>query len=304
MSTQVITLNATTKTTTSDTTDLQTWAGLRVLLTVYLVVSIHMTAVALLGGMDRVYFAVFGACQYGPALVVLALAPRWRRRLAQLLSTVPAARWLVGGYLASAVVLGLCVMVPYLAGYRAMNLGSEVWDHYPLGWLVPAAVRAEVGYLPFIVLAAPLLHLLNATGEEIFWRGYLLDWLEAHLPRRLAWLANGVLWGLWHAPMIVLVGWDFPGQPVLGILAIVGSQVFWSVVLCWVTRRTGSLWPAIVMHAAANALTIGLYDRLIDHDYNLLFSPWGLLGGALMALAAVPLLLTTRTTTRPEGAVS
>ncbi len=118
-------------------------------------------------------------------------------------------------------------------------------------------------------------------------RGYLLDWLEAHLPERMAWVADGLLWGLWHTSMITLIGWDFPGRPALGVVAIFGSQVFWSLVLCHATRRTRSLWTAVAMHATANAMTFGLFDTLTDHRWNLVYSPWGLLGGASMAALSV-----------------
>ncbi len=262
-----------------------TTTGRRILLAVYVAITLHMVAVRALGGLAAVPFIVFGACQYAPGLLTVLLAPRWRRRLLDLFRTVPRLRWLAGGYVLTAVTLGACVLLPYVLGHAA-SLDAGLADRYPLHAFLPAALHGPGGFLLFILLVGPFLHLLNATGEEIFWRGYLLDWLEARLPRGRAWLADGLLWGLWHAPMIALVGWDFPGAPAAGVVAITAAQVFWSIVLCAVTRRTGSLWPAVVMHATANALTIGLYDLLVDHDLNLLYSPWGLLGGALMAVAA------------------
>lgn len=281
--------------------DRDTCIGLRVLVMVYLAITVHMVVVALRGGLSGVSFAIFGACQYAPGLLAVLIVPAWRSRLGKLLAGCPGARWLIGGYLAAVLALGLCVLVPYLTGYRAMTFGDGIWNTHPLVGLVPGFLQSTPAYLPFVLLIAPIMHLVNAAGEEIFWRGFLLDWLESYLPRRAAWLSNGVLWGLWHAPMIVLLGWDFPGHPIGGIVSIIVSQVFWSVVLCWVTRKTESLWPAIVMHATANALTIGLYDRLIDHDFNLLFSPWGLLGGAIMAVAALPILLSRQSRFRLEG---
>jgi membrane protease YdiL (CAAX protease family) len=270
--------------------------GLLVLAAVYGAITLHMVAARALGGLSAVPFIAFGACQYAPALLTLLLVPPWRRRLVVLFHTVPHAGWLAGGYALTALTLTACVVLPYLSGH-ATALDGDLWRRYPLRAFVPDALHGAGGFVSFVLFAAPLLHLVNAVGEEVFWRGYLLDWLEARLPRPRAWLVDGLLWGVWHAPMIALVGWDFPGAALPGILAITAAQVSWSVVLCGVTRRSGSLWPAVLMHATANALTIGLYDRLVDHDFNLLYSPWGLLGGVLMALAALPFL-------RPQRAES
>jgi membrane protease YdiL (CAAX protease family) len=274
----------------NDGRDAQT--GLTVLLLVYAAVTLHMTAIWALGGLEAVPFVSFGMCQYVPGLLTVVLVPQWRGRLGQLLRGKTQPRWVIGGYLLTVGTLSLCVLTPSLVGYQSRPFDDEICLLYRLKSFVPEALRTTKGLVPFLLLAlpAPALHMLNALGEEVFWRGYLLDWLEARLPVRRAWVANGMLWGLWHAPMILLVNWDFPDHPGLGVVAITVSQVFWSVVLCHLTRRTNSLWTAIVMHATANALTIGLYDLLVDHHYNVWFSPWGILGGAVMAVGAVPLL--------------
>jgi hypothetical protein len=48
------------------------------------------------------------------------------------------------------------------------------------------------------------------------------------------------------------------------------------------------------MHATANALTIGWYDLVADHQFNLVSSPWGLAGGAAMAVIAATIWLRSR----------
>jgi membrane protease YdiL (CAAX protease family) len=216
-----------------------------------------------------------------------------------LLGNRPGARAAGAAYLAAATTLGLCTLLPAVLG-RGEGL-TDLATRYRLQNLLPGVFRGPVAFPLFIVVAAPVLHLVNALGEEVFWRGYLLDWLEARWPGRRAWAADGLLWGLWHAPMIALLGWDFPGRPVSGVVAIAASQTFWSLVMCRETRRHNSLWPAAVMHATANALTFGLFDTSADHHWNLMFSPWGLAGGAVMAALALP-VLTGRGITPGAGA--
>ena len=57
-------------------------------------------------------------------------------------------------------------------------------------------------------------------GEEYGWRIYLQDLVTDLYGRRFGVLMVGVIWGLWHAP-VVLYGWTYPGYGVLGILVFV-----------------------------------------------------------------------------------
>ena len=56
-------------------------------------------------------------------------------------------------------------------------------------------------------------------GEEYGWRGYLQSELFK-LGRVRGVLLLGVIWGAYHWPMI-LMGWNYPGHPLLGLLLIV-----------------------------------------------------------------------------------
>ena len=59
------------------------------------------------------------------------------------------------------------------------------------------------------LLLAPLINSLFAFGEEFGWRGYLLPKLLPLGERRAA-LAVGVVWGVWHWPIIAM-GYDYGG---------------------------------------------------------------------------------------------
>jgi len=57
--------------------------------------------------------------------------------------------------------------------------------------------------LTFVV--APIANLIPSLGEEIGWRGFLLPTLEP-LGKARAAVLSGLIWGLWHTPMILLLG--------------------------------------------------------------------------------------------------
>lgn len=104
-----------------------------------------------------------------------------------------------------------------------------------------------------VVLAAWFINLLPALGEEIGWRGWLTPQL---LPLGIipTILITGVIWGLWHTP-IILLGHNYPTLP--GWQAVLFMVIFCTLigaVLAWLTIRTNSVWPAALGHSTINAL--------------------------------------------------
>lgn len=126
-------------------------------------------------------------------------------------------------------------------------------------------------------------------SEELGWRG----WLQPRLKGLGFWpmcLTVGVLWGLWHAP-IVLMGYNYPGLGWTGVAVMTLFTTLWTPYHAWVRER-GGLVAAAGMHGALNAVA----------GVSLLFLstptwPWnGPLGvGGLIVLAAgLPLIAWSR----------
>lgn len=126
-------------------------------------------------------------------------------------------------------------------------------------------------------------------GEEFGWRAYLLPKL-LDLGGRQAVLLTGVIWGVWHWPLIWM-GYNYPGRPVLGILAMVYFTVVAGVFLGWVTLRGKSVWPAVIGHAAINA-NAGIVLLLARNDPSRLLGPsmTGVIGSLPLLVLALWLL--------------
>lgn len=104
-----------------------------------------------------------------------------------------------------------------------------------------------------VVIAAWVLNVLPALGEEIGWRGWLTPQL---LPLGVipTIAITGVIWGLWHTPLILL-GHNYPHLP--GWQAVVFMVVFCILIggiLAWLSIRTRSVWPAALGHSTINAI--------------------------------------------------
>lgn len=150
--------------------------------------------------------------------------------------------------------------------------GVRAWWHYALiGWFGPPLamlLALAVGYALGVYGAnwdnfAPLtlltqvfllgwINVVPAFGEEWGWRGYLT---RALLPlgQPGAFLVTGVLWGLWHAPILVL-GYNYPTVPVVvSFLMMICFCTLVGTLLGWLRLASRSVWPAVIAHGFLNA---------------------------------------------------
>ncbi|HTP03270.1 MAG TPA: CPBP family intramembrane glutamic endopeptidase [Anaerolineales bacterium] len=107
-----------------------------------------------------------------------------------------------------------------------------------------------------VILISPIANFLATLGEELGWRAYLLPKFMP-LGWRKATLLLGAIWGLWHWPVIFMgyeYGSTYPGHPWIGPLLFVWIAFCFGIFLSWITLRGGSVWPAVIGHAAINGI--------------------------------------------------
>lgn len=82
--------------------------------------------------------------------------------------------------------------------------------------------------------------------------------VDAGVPRPL--FVSGIVWGLWHVPLIL------SGQYAAGPVPALSAPLFVVGIVCeaYVAGRvrlaSGSVWPALALHASWNALIQGPFD--------------------------------------------
>ena len=194
-----------------------------------------------------------------------------------------AAVYITGDVLGVSAVGGLATTSQQLMDGAANLLGQAAVDAAgpppPLAVLLLASIGGAV-------LAGWTVNGLAAMGEEYGWRGLMWDELKQYGPRR-ANLITGVVWGVWHAPLIVQ-GYNFPAQPLVGVLAMVVFCISMSFVLSAVRELTGSVVPVAAAHGVFNALAAVLL--LVAPHANLVTAgPLGMLAAALLLLLGLTL---------------
>lgn len=208
-----------------------------------------------------------------------------------------------------AVVL-LSVAVAALCGWITLDLVrfsgfAEVLKAAP----IPSAELPPLGLLVLAQLlsmpvAAATINAIAAFGEEIGWRGFLVPALRRY-GTWPALLISGVVWGLWHAP-IILLGYNFGRTDVTGVLLMTAGCVAWGVLFGWLRLRSGSVWPAVFAHGALNAaagLPLILYAAGTRPDPALALS-LGASGWIVCALVVVALMLTGQFRRQPDLAAA
>ena len=150
----------------------------------------------------------------------------------------------------------------------------------------------------FAVTLAPVINMFFAVGEEAGWRGYMMPRLKEQFGLLNGRLLGGVIWGVWHWPIMLLTGYEYGtnylGAPVLGLVVWCVVCFAFNTLLDWLYGKTECIWVPAIAHGAFNAVA-GLFVVLTnpaDTYYNVLGPmPIGLIGMLPMLAAAVWLTL-------------
>jgi len=194
--------------------------------------------------------------------------------------------WLVAWVLTPLMVLAGGILY-FLLSPADLNLGALRGEGLPgvpetavPGGLV---ILANIG---LAILIAPLINAVPMLGEEFGWRGYLQPKLLP-LGERKMYLLVGVIWGVWHWPAIWM-GHNYPGQPLLGSLAMIWFTFIVGTFLGWASLRARSVWPAVIGHGALNG-TANIWLLFLAGETNPLVGPLvvGLVGGIFFTIAAL-----------------
>ena len=129
----------------------------------------------------------------------------------------------------------------------------------------PSVLSPEFLFVELMVLsltAFPISQLIPSLGEEAGWRGVMYPFLKDHLGTALGRIVGGILWGVWHWPLIFIgsyfYGNEYPGYPILGPVMICVALTVFGIFIDHLYEKSGSILVASLAHGAMNAAALPL----------------------------------------------
>lgn len=182
----------------------------------------------------------FNPAAFGPLIAAFALtlyANGWkgvRGWLRQALHVRFGKRWLGWVLLLPLLLFGGGIMGTILLGVTPFDPAILFNPPYAL-----------IGFVVIFLTAGPL-------QEELGWRGYALPRLLERRSALSAGVILGLLWWLWHLPLVAIPGKFMTADPWLFLLLGV-EIVLTSILMTWVYLQTrGSVLATMLFHTAMN----------------------------------------------------
>lgn len=93
-------------------------------------------------------------------------------------------------------------------------------------------------------------------GEELGWRAYMNQKLESLFGTSVACILGGIIWAAWHMPNDIagfLGGYGSLQEMLMGSFGRTVLLVCFGVFLMYITKKTDTVWPAVIGHMTYNA---------------------------------------------------
>jgi membrane protease YdiL (CAAX protease family) len=137
------------------------------------------------------------------------------------------------------------------------------------------------GYSGMSIMVITLTSLAGCIGEEIGWRGFMLQAYNGKYSLFLSAVFTGLLWGAWHFRKIALNG-------IVGYLLFILMITEFSIIMAWIYSKTNrNLIYMIIFHLSINMVSV----MLLTEREGIMFY---LIGSVLSAMICVTISLFDR----------
>lgn len=211
--------------------------------------------------------------------------------------------WWVVAWILPLILALLAFAVSLLIPGVQFSNGMEGFLSRLSGSLTPEQLemlKTQIASAPYVIfltsiiqglIYGPTINAVTAFGEEYGWRGFLQKQYNYLSFWKMS-LFIGIIWGLWHAP-IIIQGYNYPQNPVLGVFMMVIFTVLFTPLIAYVRIKSGSVITAAIMHGTLNA-TAGISLLFTTGGSDLTVGVMGLAGFISMAILNLIILLYDR----------
>lgn len=153
-------------------------------------------------------------------------------------------RWYIFALLAYPITMSIALIVGLLTGGTTLDVStSEILPVLAMGMAIQLLPR-----------------MIFAICEEWGWRGYLEPKLEAMgIPDIRRHLIVGVIWALWHIPLIVATDYTSIPLTIFIPMFVIGITID-AIVYGQMLKESNSVWTAVILHGIANTYAFTLLE--------------------------------------------
>ena len=209
--------------------------------------------------------------QGGLFVLILMWSPGLAAILTQLITThsLRGFGWRPGSprWLGIAYILPLVYVLPVYAFAWLTGLGSlstpRLFASIAEKYSSPNLATTVTIFLFLELTVGIAENLISGLGEEIGWRGLFVPELAKVTSFTKTALISGIVWATWHMPGIFLADYNSAGTPdTYAAVFFAITMIAISFPFAWLTLKSGSLWPAALLHASHNLFIYPIFERL------------------------------------------
>ena len=137
-------------------------------------------------------------------------------------------------------------------------------DYNLVGWTDESVIAF---HLALTATYGFVLLLPSALGEEMGWRGFLVPELARFMSFTGVALTSGLIWAVWHWPMIFMGIYGNEGPSLsyqLFFFTLLITAL--SVIMTYLRFRTNSLWTAVIFHMSLNVFLQKIFAPLTSEN--------------------------------------
>ena len=201
------------------------------------------------------------------ALVFFAVLKKHPQHHLARLRDVLALRW-ASSTKAIIVGLGFLIVISALQALTTLATGRTF------------AASDDIALAAIAVIPVLLMQCVFALGEEFGWRGWLASRTTGwSFPKAAA--TQSIAWTLWHLPVVPLILSTATIEFALSYLVSIAS---WAPFFLAVRLRSGSVWPAVVLHGGINSIRVFFLQSVFASGEGINW--WVEAAGVILWLAA------------------
>lgn len=208
--------------------------------------------------MDAVHGFVIHGQMWAPGIAAILACVISRTPLAALGWRWPATRWMAWGYILPIAYAVLAYLILWTTGLAALDLAAYAKTAAPLGIGSAGTILGVTLTLTYGVVQSAA----SATGEEIGWRGLLVPALAERMPFAAMLVVSGLIWAAWHMPLVLFADYNSGAPWWVAAACFTVMIVSTGALAAWLRLKSGSFWPAALLHACHNAVIQWVLDPM------------------------------------------